>query len=98
MLSVRRLKPGSWDEFREAWDPGDETQRPPGLERVIHGRNVRDEDEVVSFGIFDMTEEEYSRWRTEHDSGERDRQEAMAPFVESESVSGVYEAFEVIED
>ena len=29
MFSARRLKPGAWDQFRRAWDPGD--SKPPGL-------------------------------------------------------------------
>jgi hypothetical protein len=23
MFSARRLKPGAWEQFRRAWDPGD---------------------------------------------------------------------------
>ena len=30
MFSARRLKPGAWEQFRRAWDPGDE--RPPGFQ------------------------------------------------------------------
>ena len=53
MFTARRLKPGAWEQFRSAWDPGD--SRPPGLRRAYHARNIRDEDEVISFGLFDMT-------------------------------------------
>ena len=24
MFTARRLKPGAWEQFRQAWDPGDE--------------------------------------------------------------------------
>ena len=98
MFSARRLKPGSWEGFRKAWDPGDESSRPPGLERVIHARNVRDEDEVISFGIFDMSEDDWRRWREEHDQQETGRQDAMAEFVESVPVEGVYEVIDTLED
>ena len=37
MFTARRLKPGAWEDFRRAWDPGDE--RPPGLQRAYHARN-----------------------------------------------------------
>ncbi len=57
MFSARRLKPGAWDQFRRAWDPGD--AKPPGFQRAYHARNIRDEDEVISFGLFDMTEDDY---------------------------------------
>ena len=98
MFSARRLKPGSWEQFRRAWDPGDDSQRPPGLQRVYHARNVRDEDEVISFGIFDMTEDEWRKWRGEHDQGENSRQDAMAAFVEHVPVEGVYEVIDTLED
>ena len=29
MFSARRLKPGAWEQFRRAWDPGD--AKPPGF-------------------------------------------------------------------
>jgi heme-degrading monooxygenase HmoA len=61
MFSARRLKPGAWEQFRRAWDPG--SAKPPGFQRADHARNIRDEDEVISFGLFDMTENDYRRWR-----------------------------------
>ena len=48
MFSARRLKPGAWEQFRRAWDPGD--SKPPGFQRAIHARNIRDEDGVISSG------------------------------------------------
>jgi heme-degrading monooxygenase HmoA len=95
MFSARRLKPGAWEEFRSAWDPGDET--PPGLQRAYHARNIRDEDEVISFGLFDMSEEDYRRWRADADEGETRRVSALSAFVESEPVAGVYEVIDVLE-
>jgi len=52
MFTARRLKPGAWDQFRNAWDPGDSP--PPGFRQGYHARNIRDEDEIISFGLFDM--------------------------------------------
>ena len=96
MLSARRLKPGAWDQFRRAWDPGD--AKPPGFQRAFHARNIRDEDEVISFGLFDMTEDEYRRWRAEADADETQRVDRVSAFVESQSVEGVYEVIDVVED
>jgi heme-degrading monooxygenase HmoA len=96
MLSARRLKPGAWDQFRRAWDPGGD--KPPGFQRAYHARNIRDEDEIVSFGIFDMTEDEYRTWRAEADAAERHRVEDVSQFVENEPVAGVYEVIDVVED
>ena len=95
MFTARRLKPGAWENFRQAWDPGDE--RPPGLQRAYHARNIRDEDEVISFGVFDMTEADYRRWREEADAEETQRVDRLSAFVENEHVSGVYEVIDTLE-
>ena len=55
-FSGRRLKGGHWDEFRKAWGAA-ATRTPSGLPEgsvVYHARNIKDEDEVISFGIFDV--------------------------------------------
>ena len=95
MFTARRLKPGAWDQFREAWGPGAEP--PPGFQRAYHARNIRDEDEVISFGLFDMTREDYRAWREQADSEETQRVDRMSAFVEHEYVSGVYEVVEEVE-
>src|SRR5579864_2283308 len=95
MLSARRLKAGAWDQFRQAWDPGNEP--PPGLQRAYHARNIRDEDEVISFGLFDMSEADYRSWRAEADAQETRRVDRLSAFVEHEYVSGVYEVIDTLE-
>jgi heme-degrading monooxygenase HmoA len=96
MFTARRLKPGAWEEFRRAWDP--DGSRPPGLQRAYHARNIRDADEIISFGLFDMSEEDYRNWQAEAGDAERGRVEQMSAFVHNEYVSGVYEVIEVVED
>ena len=96
MLSARRLKPGAWEQFRQAWESG-EGDRPPGLQRAYHARNIRDEDEVISFGLFDMSIDDYRRWREEADAGETKRVDSMSAFVENEHVAGVFEVIETVE-
>jgi heme-degrading monooxygenase HmoA len=95
MLSARRLKPGAWEEFRQAWEPGD--LMPPGFQRAYHARNIRDEDEVISFGLFDMSEEDYRRWREEADAEENQRVDRISAFVANEYVSGVFEVVDTVE-
>jgi heme-degrading monooxygenase HmoA len=95
MFTARRLKPGAWEQFRTAWDPGDE--RPPGFQRAYHARNIRDEDEVVSFGLFEMNEQDYRQWRGEADAEENQRVDRLSAFVEHEYVSGVYEVIDTLE-
>jgi heme-degrading monooxygenase HmoA len=94
MFSARRLKPGAWDEFRRAWEG--EGEMPPGFQRAYHARNIRDEDEVISFGLFDMTMDDYHRWRGEAESEENQRVDHLSAFVENDHVSGVYEVVEEV--
>ena len=96
MFSARRLKPGAWDQFRRAWEPGD--AMPPGFQRAYHARNIRDEDEIISFGLFDMTTDDYHRWRGEADAEEMKRVDSVSAFVKNEHVAGVYEVVDVVED
>jgi heme-degrading monooxygenase HmoA len=95
MFSARRLKPGSWEQFRRAWDDGG--SHPPGLQRAYHARNIRDEDEIISFGVFDMTEQDYRKWREEADAQENQRVDRMSAFVHNEYVSGVYEVIDTVD-
>jgi len=96
MFTARRLKPGAWDQFRRAWDPGD--SKPPGFQRAYHARNIRDEDEVISFGLFEMTKDDYHRWREEADAQENQRVDHLSAFVENEHVSGVYEVIDTVDE
>jgi heme-degrading monooxygenase HmoA len=96
MFSARRLKPGAWEQFRRAWDPGD--TKPPGFQRAYHARNIRDEDEIISFGLFDMTEDDYRSWRAENDDEENQRVDHVSAFVQNEYVSGVYEVVDTVDE
>ena len=96
MFSARRLKPGAWEQFRRAWDSGD--ARPPGFQRAYHARNIRDEDEIISFGLFDMTLDDYRRWRADADAQETERVDRLSAFVTNEYVAGVYEVVDEVEE
>ena len=96
MFSARRLKPGAWDQFRRAWDPGD--SKPPGFQRAYHARNIRDEDEIISFGLFDMSQDDYRQWRAEADAEETQRVDRLSAFVQNEYVAGVYEVVDVVDE
>ena len=69
----------------------------PGFQRAYHARNIRDEDEVISFGLFEMGEEEYRRSREAADTQESQRIDRLSAFVENDHVSGVYEVIDVLE-
>ena len=95
-FTARRLKPGAWEQFRRAWDPGDNP--PPGFQRAYHARNIRDEDEIISFGLFDMTEDDYRSWRAENEAEENQRVDHVSAFVQNEYVSGVYEVVDTVDE
>jgi hypothetical protein len=95
-FSGRRLKPGRWEAFREAWSPqGEEGDTPPGLVAVYHARNLKDPDEVISFGIFEGGPDSLSEVRGDEEAELR-RQDAMAEFVHDIPLEGVYEVIEEI--
>jgi hypothetical protein len=92
-FSARRLKPGSFEQFRRAWQPGEEEELPPETVAIYHARNVKDPDEVISFGIFDVDKDDKSRIRGDEQQ-ELARQDRMAAFVKNIPVEGIYEVIE----
>ena len=95
-FSGRRLKPGHWDGFREAWAPSDEEMKglPDGAV-IYHARNVKDEDEVISFGIFPGDKSARDEIRGD-EASELKRQEAIGKHVHDVPLEGVYEVVEEI--
>jgi hypothetical protein len=93
-FSGRRLKPGAWDQFRRAWEPA-EGEMPDHAVAIYHARNVKDPDEVISFGIFDVDRDGISSVRGE-EKDELARQDAIASFVKNIPLEGIYEVIEEI--
>jgi hypothetical protein len=94
-FSDRYLKPGAWEQFRRAWDPGGDL--PEGVVAIYHARSLKDENEVISFGIFEGTREDVNRIRGGgSEEAELKRQEEMAPFVKNVFAEGIYEVIEEI--
>ena len=92
-FSARRLKPGSWDQFRRAWQP--EGDLPEGVRAIYHARNLKDPDEVISFGLFEGDQDTVAQVRGDEDAELR-RQDAMAAFTQNVPLEGVYEVIEEI--
>ena len=86
-ITTRRIKPGTYDEFRRAWRPG---TFPEGMLRAYECF-AEDRNEVVGISIWESLA---SRDRYRLSEVEQERQRAMAPFVEAES-SGVYSGREL---
>jgi hypothetical protein len=92
-LTVRKLKPGTYDEWRRAWGGGDEEDMPEGVEVYIL-RNTKDPNEIIAFGLFEGDPEQIRAMMDPEQ--ERKRQEAMAPFIESVGADAIYEVIERI--
>ena len=94
-LSHRRLKPGSYDRYREAWEP---EVIPEDLlrEEIYHARSLENPDEVISFGIVDLAPEDLPRFREAFggEEAEARRQARMADVVEWTGVDGIFEVVE----
>ncbi|MDP9189829.1 MAG: hypothetical protein M3O25_11315 [Actinomycetota bacterium] len=95
-FSGRHLKPGHWEQFREAWDPSDEEREgfPEGTV-IYHARSVKDEDEVISFGLFDVGRDSIPVIRGGEET-ELKRQEALGRHVKDVPLEGIYEVVEEI--
>ena len=90
-LTVRTLKPGTFDDFREKFMESADNI-PEGWVRFNMIRNAEDPDEVICFGFFDGTVEEL---RESGNDGYEDQLESVAAYVESVGTDGL---FEVVED
>ncbi len=96
MFTARLLQAGRVGAVPKRVGPGD--RQAAGIPARLSRRNIRDEDEVISFGLFDMTEQDYRRWREEEDAQENQRVDRMSAFVQNEYVSGVYEVVDTLEE
>ncbi|MGB2711493.1 MAG: hypothetical protein WBC33_08235 [Conexibacter sp.] len=92
-LTARRLKPGAYDAFRAAWDPGD---APPEViarwGQVYHVRDVTDPDVVISFGMFDGTLDELRALQA--DFPREAQVDRVDPHVQEVLLDGAYEVVE----
>ena len=92
-LTVRTLKPGTFEQFREAFMRHEDLEStPPGYVRFNMIRGVENPDEVICFGFFDGTVDELRLVAGER--GYAEQLEAIAPLVESVGADGLYEIVE----
>jgi hypothetical protein len=92
-LTVRTLRPGTFEQFREAFMAHENLDDPPpSYVRFNMIRNTESPDEVICFGFFDGSVDELRR--TAAEQGYAEQLEAIAPFVESVGADGLYEIVE----
>jgi hypothetical protein len=88
-LTVRQLKPGTFERFAEEFGPRESEGPPRGWVRFDMIRDLSDENRVVTFGFFDGTLEELERSQSEGDY--QDRRAAVDDLVDDVPVNGVFE-------
>ena len=92
-LTVRKLKPGTMEDFKQAFIPTDDVEVPAGWKRFYAIRNVSDGNEVVTFGFFDGSLEELRAGQSD-DSEYAGRRAAADELVESVGADGIFEVVE----
>ena len=98
-LTVRKLKPGTFDDFREAFMraelesmAAERAAGPGAAAQFFMLRGTADPDEVVCFGLYDGTLEQLrgSKLYEGYDS----QLAAIAAFVDSVGTDGMFEVVE----
>lgn len=94
-VAVRRIKPGSYQAFRKAWqhDPW-----LPRYQKALVMRNEDSDDQVLTIAFFDGTREEYEAARDDPETmqAEERRLHRIAEVEERVLISGVYEVVEEV--
>ena len=95
LVSIRQIRPGSYDEFRKAWEPDPWW---PQLAKLVVLRNDDNPDEVMTVGYFDITADELEALRDSPEvlRSEAERLERIAPYEERLVVNGIFEVAEEI--
>lgn len=95
MLTVRRLKAGSEEEFAGVWAPERWHER---MVRAYHLRREDDPRDVVTLGFFEGTAEEIEAMRDDAKwmAGEEKRLRRIAPHEETIMLSGVFDVVEEV--
>lgn len=92
-LTVRTLKPGTFQEFHDAFMGPMASGKPPeGFVRFNMLRNQSNPDEVVCFGFFDGTADELRNRASEF--GYDEQQQGIAPFIASVGADGFFDIVE----
>jgi hypothetical protein len=96
-LTARRLKPGSFDDFRAAWMPDEQQQEATSKWNPVYVcRDVNDENVVLSFGMFQGTLDELRRAQEEF--GYEEQVQSASQYVDEVLLDGAYEVLEEIRE
>ena len=88
-LTVRKLKPGTMEDFKQAFTPPEDAEPPPGWKGFYALRSVADENEVITFGFFDGSVEEMRA--NQQDNDYEERRAGADQYVDSVGTDGIFE-------
>ena len=94
-VTVRQIKPGTYEQFREAWEPDPWW---PKLERALVLRNQDNPDMVLSIGFFPMDPGTFEGIRDDPQvlAGEEARLRRIAEFEDHVVLNGIFELAEEV--
>jgi hypothetical protein len=94
-ITVRRIKPDTYDDFRKAWEPDPWL---PKLTRAFVLRNQDDPQQVLTIGYFDADETTLDEIRDSPEvmAEEDQRLRRIAEFEERILLNGIFELVEEV--
>jgi hypothetical protein len=95
-VTVRQIKPDSYDEFRKAWEPDPWL---PLLDRALVLRNEDNPDQVLTIGFFDADQDVLDAEVRDDPavlSAEEKRLRRIAQFEERVILNGIFELAEEV--
>ncbi len=89
-VTVRQIKPGTYEEFRRAWEPDPWL---PKLSRAVVLRNEDNEDLVLTIGYFEASQDEFDEIRDREEvlTEEERRLRRIAEFEDHIILNGIFE-------
>jgi hypothetical protein len=94
-ITIRSIKPGSFEAFRQAWEP---SPWPPELRRVLISRNEQDPDQVLTASFLDVQAERFEAMRDLPAllGAENERLSRIAGYEEALVYKGIFEVVEEV--
>lgn len=96
-VTVRQIRPGSYEEFRKAWEPDPWL---PRLQNALVFRSEDNPDQVLTIGFFDADQEQLDAVRDDPAvlNEEDKRLRRIADFEERVVLNGIYQLVEDVTD
>lgn len=94
-VTIRQIKPGTYEQFREAWQPDPWY---PQLRNALILRHQDDPEQVLTVGFLDLDADAADALRDDPEilRAEEARLRRIAPFEERVLLNGVYEVSEEV--